>query len=120
MHYHNQTSQSQITHVMNDFYCIYILSTLTAQSEIQQEESTNNTDINYIKFTLFDTVKITITTCRLTEMLLLILLLVPVILHNSPVCQLPQSSVTCRYESHTVKILQIHNKLSEDTSNFTI
>ena len=81
---------------MIDFYCIYILSTLTAHSEIQQEKTSNNTNINYIKFTLSDTVKITITTRRLTELLLLILLLVLVILHNSPVCQLPQISVTCR------------------------
>jgi hypothetical protein len=75
INYHNQTSKSQTVHVMFDVYCIYI-SKLTAHSEIQQEKSSNNIDINYIKFTLFDTVEITITTRRLTELLLLILLLV--------------------------------------------
>jgi len=37
---------------MIDFYCIYISSTVTEHSEIQQEKSSNNTDINYIKFIL--------------------------------------------------------------------
>ena len=37
---------------MTDFYRTYISSTLTANSEIQQENSSNNTDIKYKIHTL--------------------------------------------------------------------